>query len=96
MEQPGFLVKQDAENSFWATDGHRSKLSVLTGLDLKALSLRKADGRNRNGVTIVAAISAARPWVCGAAALSVAESPLAAGRSRLTRRHLPPLTPVRN
>ncbi|HEX3742682.1 MAG TPA: VWA domain-containing protein [Bryobacteraceae bacterium] len=36
--------------------GDRSKLSVLTSLDLKAIPLRKADDRNRNDLTIVAAL----------------------------------------
>jgi VWFA-related protein len=36
--------------------GDQAKLSVLTSLDLKSISLRKADGRNRNDVTIVAAL----------------------------------------
>jgi hypothetical protein len=36
--------------------GDQAKLSVFTSLDLKAISLRKADGRNRNDVTIVAAL----------------------------------------
>jgi VWFA-related protein len=36
--------------------GDQSKLSVLTSLDLKSLPLRKEDGRNRNDVTIVAAL----------------------------------------
>ncbi|HUB80725.1 MAG TPA: VWA domain-containing protein [Bryobacteraceae bacterium] len=36
--------------------GDQAKLSVLTSLDLKSISLRKVDGRNRNDVTIVAAL----------------------------------------
>jgi len=37
-------------------DGDKSKLSVLTSVDLKSLQLRKANDRNRNDVTIVATV----------------------------------------
>jgi VWFA-related protein len=36
--------------------GDQSKLTVLTSLDLKSIHLRKADDRNRNDLTIVAAL----------------------------------------
>jgi VWFA-related protein len=36
--------------------GDQSKLAVLTSLDLKSFPLHKEDGRNRNDVTIVAAL----------------------------------------
>jgi hypothetical protein len=36
--------------------GEQVKLNVLTSVDLKSIRLRKADGRNRNDVTIVAAL----------------------------------------
>jgi VWFA-related protein len=37
-------------------DGEQVTLNVLTSLDLKLIQFRKADGRNRNDVTIVAAL----------------------------------------
>ena len=37
-------------------DGEQVTLKVLTSLDLKLIQLRKVDGRNRNDVTIVAAL----------------------------------------
>ena len=36
--------------------GEQVKLNVLTSVDLKSIRLRKADDRNRNDVTIVAAL----------------------------------------
>jgi VWFA-related protein len=36
--------------------GEQAKLTVLTSVDLKAIQLRKADGRNRNDLTIIAAV----------------------------------------
>jgi hypothetical protein len=36
--------------------GDARKLKVLTGVDLKLIHLRKADDRNRNDLTIVAAV----------------------------------------
>jgi hypothetical protein len=36
--------------------GEQSKLTVLTSVDLKLVHLRKADDRNRNDLTIVAAL----------------------------------------
>ncbi len=38
------------------TAGEQAKLSVLTSVDLKLIHLRKADDRNRNDLTIVAAL----------------------------------------
>jgi VWFA-related protein len=40
----------------WMTDGQQAKLTVLTSLDLKLIHLRKEDDRNRNDLTIVAAV----------------------------------------
>jgi hypothetical protein len=36
--------------------GEQAKLTVLTSVDLKAIQLRKADDRNRNDLTIIAAL----------------------------------------
>jgi len=40
----------------WRNDGQQAKLTVLTSLDLKLIHLRKEDDRNRNDLTIVAAV----------------------------------------
>lgn len=66
------IVRQELENAVFSRDeihtlpadmhtqlvkdGDREKLNVLTSLDLKAIKLRKEDDRNRNDVTIVAAL----------------------------------------
>jgi len=40
----------------WMSEGETSKLTVLTSLDLKQIHLRKEGDRNRNDLTIVAAL----------------------------------------
>jgi VWFA-related protein len=71
-EDEASVSKQDIEDAVFSRDqthglaaemhtrltkaGDQARLSVLTSLDLKSIHLRKADGRNRNDVTIVAAL----------------------------------------
>jgi len=72
FEDAEAAVKQEIEDAVFAREevhglpvemhtqvtqaGGTAKLDVLTSVDLKLLHLRKADGRNRDDVTIVAAV----------------------------------------
>jgi VWFA-related protein len=71
-EDPGVAAKQEIESAVFSRDeihnlpvemhtqvlkaGDGEKLNVLASVDLKQIHLRKADDRNRNDVTIVAAV----------------------------------------
>ena len=71
-EDPLAAARQEIESAVFSRDeihslpvemhtqvrkaGEREKLTVLASVDLKQIRLRKADGRNRNDVTIVAAV----------------------------------------
>ena len=46
----------EVHTQFFMKDGTQARLAVLTRLDLKGLRFRKADGRNRNEVTVATAI----------------------------------------
>ncbi len=46
----------DLQTQFFKTDPTQAKLSVIAHLDLKSVRFRKADGRNRNDVTLATAI----------------------------------------
>jgi len=46
----------EVHTQFFMKDGTQARLAVLTRLDLKGLRFRKADGRNRNNVTVATAI----------------------------------------
>ena len=46
----------DLQTQFFKSDPTQAKLSVIAHLDLKSVRFRKADGRNRNDVTLATAI----------------------------------------
>ncbi|HXA00105.1 MAG TPA: VWA domain-containing protein [Candidatus Dormibacteraeota bacterium] len=46
----------DMQTQFFKSDPSQAKLSVVAHLDLKSLRFRKAEGRNRNDVTLATAI----------------------------------------
>ena len=46
----------DMQTQFFKSDSSQAKLSVVAHLDLKSLHFRKAEGRNRNDVTLATAI----------------------------------------
>ena len=46
----------DMQTQFFKSDALQAKLSVVAHLDLKSLHFRKAEGRNRNDVTLATAI----------------------------------------
>ncbi|MBS1867465.1 MAG: VWA domain-containing protein, partial [Acidobacteria bacterium] len=46
----------DLQTQFFKTDPTQAKLSVIAHLDLKSVHFRKAEGRNRNDVTLATAI----------------------------------------
>jgi hypothetical protein len=46
----------DLQTQFFKPDPSQAKLSVLAHLDLKSVRFRKADGRNRNDITLATAI----------------------------------------
>jgi VWFA-related protein len=49
-------LSAEVHTQFFMKDSTRARLAVLTRLDLKGLRFRKADGRNRNDVTVATAI----------------------------------------
>jgi VWFA-related protein len=49
-------VPVDLQTQFFKTDQTQAKLAVLTHVDLKGIHFRKADGRNRDDLTIATAI----------------------------------------
>jgi hypothetical protein len=46
----------DLQTQFFKVDPAQAKLSVIAHLDLKAVKFRKAEGRNRDDVTLATAI----------------------------------------
>jgi VWFA-related protein len=52
LEEIGF----DVQTQFFKVNDEQARLSVITQLDLKTLKYRKADGRNRDDVTVVTAL----------------------------------------
>ncbi len=46
----------DLHTQFFKTDNHQAKLAVLTHVDIKGVHFRKADGRNKDDLTVATAI----------------------------------------
>ena len=46
----------DLHTQFFKTDNYQAKLAVLTHVDIKGVHFRKADGRNRDDLTVATAI----------------------------------------